>query len=372
MATVLVDYSVSVQPGDLVQIAGSPLVAPLIEAIYKSVLLRGAHPYVTLDLPGLLGLLFTHANEEQLKHVSVLDELFVDRFNARIFIYCQANTKSLSNVDPAKQVVRKAAHRQLRDRFLHKISSGAQRVCWAMFPTSAYAQDAEMSLREFEELVYRACLVDREDPIEAWRDAEREQEKIVQYLAGKREMRLLAPDTDLRFSVAGRPFIACAAKQNFPDGEIFTCPVEDSAEGHVAFSCPASEEGKEMTGIRLWFKGGRVVREKSDKHEDFLSEVLDTDEGSRVLGEFAFGTNEGVTHCTKNMMLDEKMAGTVHLALGHGYPEAGGTNKSSLHWDLVCDLREGGAVYADGELFYKDGHFIIKFPKAGQKGTQCH
>jgi len=359
IAAVLVDYSVSVRQGDLVQIAGGPIAEPLIKEIYRLTLARGAHPYVRILLPGLQELLLEHADTSQLEHVSLLDTLFVERFDARILIESETNTKRFSQSDPSKQVIHQAAGRELKETGLLRIASGACRVCWTIFPTPAYAQDAEMSLRGFEEMLSKACFVDQEDPIAAWREEERSQAQVVQYLAGKRELRLVAPDTDLRVSIEGRAFRACAGTQNFPDGEIYSCPIEDSAGGHVFFPFPVREEGREMRGIRLWFEGGRVVRESAEQNESYLTRVLDTDAGSRVLGEFAFGTNRGVQRPTGNMMLDEKMAGTVHLALGHGYAEAGGVNQSSVHWDLVCDLRQDSAVYADGQMFYKNGRFLI-------------
>ena len=360
MAAVLVDYSVAVQRGDLVQIGGGPIAEPLIKEIYRLVLARGAHPYVSLQLPGLEEFFLEQASEEQLKHVSLLDTLYVDRFDARILIECETNTKSLSQVDPSKQVIRKASYRCLQEALFKKLASGEQRICYTIFPTPAYAQDAEVTLEEFEAMLYQACFVDREDPITAWREEERSQEATVStYLADKSKLQVVGPGTELGFSIAGRRFVTCAGTINYPDGEIFTCPVEDSAEGYVTFPFPVRVEGKEMQGIRLWFEGGRVVQERAEKNEAFLTKVLDTDEGSRVIGEFAFGTNLAVTRPIGNMLFDEKMAGTVHLALGHGYSNAGGVNQSSLHWDLVCDLRQDSAVYADGQIIYKDGRFLI-------------
>ena len=358
LAQIIVDYSTAIQRGELVEITATSLSAPLVEAIYKLVLLRGAHPYTNVKLPGLEELFFAHASDDQLRHVSLVDQLLVDRSQVHVYIMSAQNTKALSKVDPAKQVARNVAHRELSQEFSRKCDSGEIRRCAALYPTYGYAQDAEMSLREFEDLVYGACLVDEDDPMAAWDAVNRRQRRIVDFLATKQTVRVVAPETDLTMSVAGRRFINCDGKVNLPDGEVFTSPVEDSVHGHITFTYPLTTRGREVEDVRLWFDGGRVVKATASKNEDFLNKMLDTDEGSRRLGEFAFGTNTRMTRFTRNGHLDEKIAGTIHLALGNSFPKAGGRNRSAIHWDMVCDLRHGGEVYADRELFYKDGEFL--------------
>ena len=228
-----------------------------------------------------------------------------------------------------------------------------------VYPTPAFAQDAEMSLREFEDFVYDAALVHEPDPIAAWQAVSRDQQRLVDWLADKREVRLLGPDTDLTLSIAGRSWANCDGHENFPDGEVFTGPVEDSAQGQVRFSYPACIAGREVEDVRLWFEDGKVVRATAAKSEDFLVAMLDTDEGARYLGEFAFGTNQGLQRFTKNILFDEKIGGTIHMALGNGYPETGSENRSAIHWDMICDLRQGGEVWVDGELLAKDGQFMV-------------
>ena len=228
-----------------------------------------------------------------------------------------------------------------------------------LYPTDAYAQDAEMATDEFADFVVAACKLDQPDPVAAWRAQAAEQQRLIDWLADKREVRLRGPDTDLTLGIAGRTWINADGTNNFPDGEIFTGPVEDSVEGHVRFSYPVVTAGREVHDVRLRFAGGRVVDASAAKNEEYLIRTLDTDPGARVLGEFAFGTNFGISRFIKNILLDEKIGGTVHMALGRGYPETGNVNESAVHWDLICDLREGGAVDVDGEPFLRDGRFVV-------------
>lgn len=200
---------------------------------------------------------------------------------------------------------------------------------------------------------------DMNDPVGYWRGFSARQGQIIDWLKDKQEIHVVGKETDLKLNVAGRKFINCDCRYNVPDGEIFTGPVEDSAEGYVSFSYPAIEGGREVSGVRLWFEKGRVVKATAEKNEDYLLKMLDTDEGSRYLGEFAIGTNTGITRFTREILYDEKIGGSFHMALGSGYPETGSQNKSSIHWDMLCDLREGGSIYADDKLMYQNGQFVI-------------
>ncbi len=359
VARILVDYSVNVQPGEFVQIRGAPQGAPLILAVYQRVLERGGHPWLRLGLDGATETFLRHASEEQLDFVPDVDRQLVEELAANIGIWTETNTKALTNVDPAKQSRVQAARRSLRERFMERKANKELKWTATVYPTQAFAQDAEMSLREFEDFVYGAALVDEPDPIAAWQVVSREQQRLIDWLADKREVRLLGPDTDLTLSIEGRSWVNCDGHENFPDGEVFTGPVEDSANGHVRFTYPACLSGREVEDVRLWFENGKVVQATAAKNEEFLLVMLDTDEGARYLGEFAFGTNPGVQRFTKNILFDEKIGGTVHMAVGTGFPETGSKNRSAIHWDMICDLRQGGEVWVDGLLFAKDGEFQI-------------
>jgi aminopeptidase len=216
-----------------------------------------------------------------------------------------------------------------------------------------------MSLREFEDFVYNGCLVHEPDPIKAWKKISREQQRVVDRLNKARRIHVVGPDTDLKLEVTGRKWENCDGHENFPDGEIFTGPIEDSVNGHIRYSYPACAYGREAEDVRLWFKDGKVVKATAAKNEEFLLKMLKTDKGARYVGEFAFGTNYGIQRFTKNTLFDEKIGGTIHLALGKGYPESGSKNNSAIHWDMVCDLRKGGEVRVDGTLFLKDGKILI-------------
>ena len=227
------------------------------------------------------------------------------------------------------------------------------------YPISAQAQEAAMSLEEYEDLVYKSCLVDKEDPVAEWKRIHEQQEKICHFLNQMEEIHVLGEDTDLTFSVKGRKWVNCSGKENMPDGEVFTSPVEDSANGTVRFTLPGIYSEREVEEIRLTFKYGKVVKASAAKGDELLQQLLKI-EGADRLGETAIGTNYGITRFTKDMLFDEKMGGTIHMALGQNpTPETGGLNESALHWDILKDMNEGGEICADRKLFYKNGKFVI-------------
>jgi aminopeptidase len=360
LADLLVNYSVAVKPGDRVLIDGDSNAGALVREVYGRVLQAGGHPFLIPRLTGIDELFFRYASDEQLQHVPEPLKLIMETYDVRIAIAAEENTKALSGVDPAKMVLRSQARTELMQTFMRRSAAGELRWTVTMFPTNACAQDAEMSLSEYEDFVYGACMPDLDDPIGYWRRFSAWQQKIVDWLKGRERVHVIGPETDLRLSVAGRTFENCNGTYNMPDGEVFTGPVEDSVEGHVCFSYPAIYGGREVTGARLWFEGGRVVKATADKNEDFLQKTIDTDEGARRVGEFAIGTNEGITRFTRQILFDEKINGSFHMALGAGYPETGSQNQSAIHWDLICDLRQGGEIRVDDELLYKDGKFVIE------------
>ncbi|MFC2038942.1 aminopeptidase [Chloroflexota bacterium] len=361
LAQVIVEYSVAVRKGDKVIINGSTLAEPLLKEVYTRVLQAGGYPMIMASLPGVEDIFFRYASDEQLKHVSKPAELIMETYDVRISILAESNTRSLSNVDPARIVTERRARTDLMRTFMRRSAAGELRWTVAPFPTNALAQDAEMSLTEYEDFVYGACLPDMDDPVGYWRKFSERQQKIVDWLKGRKNVRVKGPDTDLSLNIEGRDFINCDGRFNMPDGEVFTGPVEESVEGHVSFSYPSIYSGREVSGVKLWFEKGKVVKATADKNEDLLNQTLDTDEGSRYVGEFAIGTSEGITKFTREILFDEKIGGSFHMALGAGYPETGSKNESAVHWDLICDLRDGGEIWVDDELLYRDGKFVIEF-----------
>jgi aminopeptidase len=359
VAKILVDYSVKVRPNQLVWITGGSEGAPLILAVYQKVLERGAHPFLQVEPEEAEELFYAYASDAQLDYMPPFTMEIVEQIDANIGIWTDVNTKQLTSADPARQSRRAVARRPFSDRFLQRAAKKELRWSGTLYPSQAFAQDAEMSLREFEDFVYGACLVHEPDPIKAWKKISKEQQRVTNWLKKARKVHVVGPDTDLKLEVTGRKWINCDGHENFPDGEIFTGPVEDSVNGHIRYTFPACAYGREVEDVRLQFKDGKVVKATAAKNQEFLLKMLGSDKGARYVGEFAFGTNSGIQRFTKNILFDEKIGGTIHLALGKGYPESGSKNKSAIHWDMVCDLRKGGEVRVDGTLFLKDGKILI-------------
>ncbi|MCX6661782.1 MAG: aminopeptidase [Euryarchaeota archaeon] len=358
LATILVRYSLGLKKNDLFVISGSHLAAPLIKEVYHQAVKVGANPFTHIGIDGLAEIYYKYSSEQQLKYVSPLSKFEIEQIDASLSIISPENTRNMTNIDPKKQAISSVAHQQIQRIFLERAAKKELRWCITQYPTQASAQDAEMSLADYEDFVFHAAHVDAKDPIKYWRTVQRDQEKIRTFLSKKKNLHVIGKDTDLRVSVTGRRWINCSGTENFPDGEVFTGPIETSAEGHIRYSFPGSYSGREVNDITLWFKKGVVVKATASKGESFLHSMLAMDPGAKRLGEFAFGTNYGVRNYTKNTLFDEKIGGTIHLAVGSGFPETGSKNKSSLHWDMVCDLRKNGEVYADNELIYKNGRFL--------------
>jgi aminopeptidase len=359
LAQVLVHYSMAVRSGQLVRIDGPALAAPLITAAYREALAAGAHVYTNVSVDGTQEIFFKHASDEQLRFVSPVTAFEIERLDAQLGIWAHYNTRSLTGVDPKRQAARREATRPISQRFLERAGKGELKWVGTQFPTQADALDADMSLAEYEDFVFNAGLLDHPDPVASWHKVRVEQERIVALLESKDRLRLVGPHVDLTVRTGGRRWKNASGEHNFPDGEVFTAPLETETTGRVTFSFPAIYVGREVDGITLTFKDGRVVEATAKKGEDLLRAMLDLDPGARVLGEFAFGTNYGIQRFTRNILFDEKIGGTVHMALGAAYPETGGTNQSGLHWDMICDLRADSEVRADGEVIYRNGKFLI-------------
>lgn len=358
LAQVLIHYSLAVKPGDKLKILGPAEAAPLIREAYREAIKAGAHvtPRITLD--GLREILLKTGSDEQLTHVSQLDWADAEHFDAALFIMADLNTRGLSGVDPARLATFGSSRRELNKMMDEREVAGKYRWCLTLFPTQAYAQDAGLSLTDYEDFVYEAGLLNDDDPVAGWKQLREEQQRICDYLTAHDEIHIVTPDTDITYRVGGRKWENCDGRVNFPDGEVFSAPIENSVNGYVRFSYPALHAGNEVEDVRLVFQDGKVVEASASKGIDFLNAMLDMDAGSRYLGEVAFGTNYGIQRFTRELLFDEKIGGTMHMALGQAYGSVGGLNESGLHWDMVCSLREG-KVYADGELCYENGQFLI-------------
>ena len=359
LARILVGYSTKVGEGETCVIEGSIAAEPLVAAVYEEVLAAGGHPIVSLSFEGQSVAYYGGASDAQLEWISPLQKWAAEEADCRIAIGADTNTRQLSRVSPERQTKRQAATRTLMERTMRRAAEGTHRWVYTLFPTNGYAADAEMSLRDFEDFYFHACLADDADPLGAWKRASSECHRLAEWVEGHEEVRIVAPGTDLRLGIAGRHFIPCDGEHNMPDGEFFTGPIEDSVEGEVSFHLPAVIGGREVAGVRLRFDAGKIVEASAERGEEFLVEMLDTDEGARRLGELGIGTNYGIDRGTRDVLLDEKIGGTVHLAVGASYPESGGVNESAVHTDMVCDLRDGGRIEVDGEVLQRDGEFVV-------------
>jgi aminopeptidase len=359
LAETLVNYSVEIQPDDWVLVTAHVIAEPLTNEVVRAVLDAGGHPLVIMSSDELQEITFKHSSKEQLEFVPpVLKTIYQDA-DALISLRAASNTRALSGVDPEKQRIQQQARRELMEIYMQRAAEGDLRWTLTQYPCPAYAQEADMSLSEYADFVFSATYTDREDPVAEWERIHAEQQRIVDWLEGKKQVTVKSPNADLTLSIEGRTFINSDGKNNMPSGEIFTGPVEDSAHGWVEFTYPAIRRGREVTGVRLEFEDGKVVKAKADKNEAYLISQLDSDEGARYLGEFAIGTNYGIQQFTKSILYDEKIGGSFHMAVGAGYPETGSVNKSSIHWDFICDIKEDSEIRVDGELLYEDGEFQI-------------
>ena len=365
LAKVLVEFSTHVQPGELVRLSGEPVATPAIEAIYEKLIDVGAHPMVRCAPESLQEIFFARASDAQLEYVSPIAKYELETVDATIGLWAETNTKALSRIDPARQGKASAARKPLFETFMNRAANGELKWTGTLFPTAASAQDAEMSLRAYEDFVFQAGKLHLDDPIAAWRQVEKQQAAAKEYLEQVSELRFRAANgTDLTVNVEGMKWINCCGRENFPDGEVFTGPNLNAADGGVngvvKYSFPAVHGGREVHDVELTFSKGKVIDFKASKGHDFLKAMLDQDEGARYMGEIAIGTNYDITEYTKNTLFDEKIGGTFHAAVGSGYPETGNHNSSGLHWDMVCELRppeSGGEITADGETIMKDGVF---------------
>jgi aminopeptidase len=359
LADVLVNYSVGVKKGQIVRIHGPSVAAPLIVELYRKVVQAGGHPLVRMAPEAVQEIFYKTATDEQLDYLNPLALAEIETIDASIGIWADENTKSLTNCDPAKIARNAKARKPVLETFMRRAAEGKLHWNGTQFPCQASAQDAEMSLSEYEDFVFSAGLLDHADPAAAWRKVSERQQRLTDFLNGKSDYRVVAANgTDVRMSVAGHKWINCDGHENFPDGEVFTGPVIESVNGKVHFSFPAVHNGREVHDVKLTFKDGKVVDASASKGEEFLFSMLDMDAGSRFLGECAIGTNYSIKRYTKNTLFDEKIGGTVHFALGAGYPETGNSNQSGLHWDMVVDLRAGGHIEIDGETFSENGVFL--------------
>ncbi|MBI5575552.1 MAG: aminopeptidase [Deltaproteobacteria bacterium] len=348
LADILVNHSVKAKKGEIVRISCGDLAKPLALAVYREVLRAGAHPLLAAGFDDAQRIFFEEASDAQIAHLPPTKLYEAKKIDADIVIIAPGNTRALSHIPPKKLADKRKAVRPISEIVL-------RRVRWVLtnFPTESLAQETDRSLPEYEKLYYRAVDQDWAAMANMFRRAKMILEKSSQ-------VRIVGKDTDLSFSIKGRKAIPCAGEYNMPDGEIFTAPVENSTEGTIRYEFPAIYGGREVSGIRLTFRKGKVVDASAEKNEPILKEMLAADPGAGILGEFGIGANAGVSDFTRDILLDEKMGGTIHLAIGRSYPESGGKNISAVHWDMIKDLRSEGELYFDGRPVLRTGHLFGK------------
>jgi aminopeptidase len=364
-AKILVEHSTRVAPGDRILIEATTAAEPLVRELFAQILERGGIPHPMVYIPGMMpfsqeDLYLTYAKDTELDFVPTFLKLAYDQFEGRIRVHSSTNTRSTTNIDPAKVQRRNKALSSITEAQMRRGAEGNFKWVTTLYPTYGYAQDAGMSLQEYEDFVFGAVHAQEDDPIAYWKGSGAEQQKAIDFLVDKQQVVIRGPNVDLTLSIKGRKFMNSIGIFNMPDGEIFTGPVEDSVNGWVKFTYPAIYGGVAVESAELTFNKGRVETAKAEKNQDYLLKMLEIDQGSRYLGEFAIGTNKDITRFTGNILFDEKIGGSFHMALGAGYPETGSKNKSAIHWDLICDVRHDSEMLVDGQLFYKDGKFAFK------------
>jgi len=361
LAELIVKYSLEIKKGDRVYVTGHTLSEDLILAIYGELLKAGAHPLLHPELVGESELRYRYSSEDQLKY---LDDVFlkvVEEFDAFIQIFDDYNTKKLTFVDPELIKLSQGSAGRMKMMQTFNIRTKKKELNWVIipYPCQSLAQEGNMDLYTYTEFVNKALLLDKEDPIAEWKKIRQKQDDICNHLNKAEQIQVIGEDTDLKVSVKGRTWENCCGLVNLPDGEVCTSPLEDSANGHIRFTYPGIYQGREIENIYLEFKDGKVVNYSADKGVDLLEKLLSI-RNANNLGEFAIGTNYGITQFTKNMLFDEKMGGTMHCALGMGIVESGSKNFSTVHWDILKDMKvPSSKIIADGKTIYEEGKWLI-------------
>jgi aminopeptidase len=363
-AKILVERCTRVQPGDRILIEATTAAEPLVRELYIQILEKGGHPLPLLQLPDMFypqheDILLMHGDDSQIDFIPTFQKLAYEQFEGRVRIHSATNTRSQTRIDSNRLQRRERATGVITETQFRRGANDSFKWVTTLYPTDGYAQDAEMNFEQYADFVFRATHANEEDPVAYWKKVERDQQAAVDFMKGKNQVTLRGQNVDLTLSVKGRTFLNSCGTHNMPDGEIFTGPVEDSVNGWVKFTYPAIYGGVAVEGAELTFSNGRVEQASADKNQDYLLKMLESDKGSRYLGEFAIGTNFEIDKFTGQILFDEKIGGSFHMALGAGYPETGAKNKSAIHWDMICDMRTDSEILVDGELFYKNGKFVF-------------
>ena len=359
-AKVLVDYSTDVQKGDLVVISTSSIYGKdLVKEVYKRVLQKGANPVLRTGFGDIAEIFIKYANDEQLDYIDPMTKLEYEKADKFISIGAPLNTKAMAGADLEKMGKRGKATKKLSETMLNRSAKGDLKWVIADVPTHALAQEAKMSFDDYCEFLFNSCYLNIEDPVGKLKELDKQQTIWANYLNGIKKLHIKGEKTDITFNVEGRKWISCSGLNNYPDGEVFTSPVEDGINGEIYFDFPQNYRGNSANDVHLWIENGKVIKASASSGQEFLDAMLNMDEGSRGIGEIAFGTNNEIQDVTGNILFDEKIGGAIHMAVGASYPETGGKNVSGLHWDMIKNMKNGSEVYADDKLIYQNGKFLI-------------
>ncbi|MEW5795644.1 MAG: aminopeptidase [Candidatus Zixiibacteriota bacterium] len=359
LADVLINYSLKLKKGQLLKIQGEAVAMPLLQACFEEAVRVGGNPYIEVICPDANEALLKSGSKEQITYLAPWKMLEVRKIDAALSVWGSQNTNYLSGVDPKHQALQRKARGKILKTLFKRIADGTMHWVGTQYPTQADAQKAEMSLRDYEDFVYRAGNLHLADPVKHWQKVAREQGRLVKILNRADRLHIRGSEVDLKLRVKGRKWISCHGTENLPDGEIFTSPIENSVDGFIKFTYPAEYDGRYAENVCLELKAGRVVAESASRNLDFVRAMLNTDKGARRVGEIAIGTNYQIKRATGNTLFDEKIGGTCHMAVGASILESGGKNHSAIHWDMVCDLKKDGEIIADGKVIYRQGRFVI-------------
>ena len=356
-ANLLLDYCLEIKKGQKLYIKSTTLAEPLIRELYRGGVERGAHVVVDMSFRGQNKIFLDNANDDQLAYVTPNHKEAMNNFDAYLYIKAPFNLREDQNIKGEQRKKRSEGLKEVSQAYFSRTASGDMVRSLCLYPTQASAQEAGMSLEEYSAFVYKACNLHLEDPKQAWLERRKNQQVIVDHLNTVDQVRYVGTGTDITFSTKGRVWINSDGRTNMPSGEVFTGPIEESVNGIVHFSYPSIFMGVEVQGITLEVKDGIVQKWSAEKGEEILNQVFEI-EGARMFGEVAIGTNYNIQIPTKNILFDEKIGGTIHMAVGQSYKQTGGKNNSSIHWDMIAEMKDGGQIYTDGKLIYESGKFL--------------
>lgn len=357
-AELLIDYCLEIKAGERLYIRTSMLAEPLLRRVISYAWSKGAQVEYNMQMQGMSKELFANASDDLLQKVSPFHKMAMESFDAFLVIRAPYNLREDQGLPSDKLKMRSQAYKQINDLYFERTGNGQLKRSLCQFPTHASAQEAGMSLAEYEHFVFNACKLYDDDPMASWLEVRKEQQRIVDYLNKADQIAYKGPNIDIQFSTKGRTWINSDGRNNMPSGEVFSAPIEDTVQGKVTFSYPCVFRGKDVVRPTLEVKGGYIVDWDAEQGKSILDEVFQID-GARRWGEVAIGTNYDIQRSTRNILFDEKIGGSIHMAVGQSYKQCGGKNESAIHWDMITDMRDGGEIHVDGEVIYRNGEFLI-------------